>query len=280
MLEYKCMPRESRVVYPVSIKQRKPFPPKVFVILLTGVCVIMLAGAVWFILRLSYFRVDRIEVTGNRMLSAEGVAGAAREAIGGTLGRIIPQSNFFIISSETIERALRERFPSIESVRVSRRFPDRLLIRVSERTLWGVYCEQAALSLPPRSCAYLDTSGTAYAELSQFQGWLLPVIFGSGSVALGTAPIPPATLAFFGQARAALAAVNGELLAMRLSTSTPVDARLELAEGWELWVSTDRPIAEWSGVLQTVLAEEVGARRRELEYVDLRFGNKVFYKFR
>ena len=275
------MPSPSRIVYPVKPKARRPFPKRIAFVLLAPAALAALGGGLWYVANLPYLAVDRLEVRGARLLLPSEIEAAVRESIAGR-GRwgFIPRSNFFAVSGEAIEKRLGERFSSIEHVDVGRRFPDRLVIEVKERTLWGVYCSRGDTDEPPRSCAYLDTSGTAYEELSQFQGWLLPVIFGSGSVVLGTAPIPPATLAFFGQARAALAAVGGELLAVRLSTSTPADARLELAEGWELWVNVTRPTSEWSSALEAVLEQEIGARRPLLEYVDLRLGNKVFYKYR
>lgn len=271
----------SRIVYPVKPKARRPFPKRIALALGVFGALIVLGGGLWYVANLPYLAVDRLEVRGASLLPPAEIEAAVHESIAGR-GRwgFIPRSNFFAVSGKAIEYLLRQRFPSIEQVDVGRRFPDRLVIEIKERTLWGVYCSRGDSNEPPGSCAYLDTSGTAYAELSQFQGWLLPVVFGSGSVALGTAPIPPATLAFFGQARAALAAVGGDLLAMRLSTSTPADARLELAEGWELWVNTGRPTSEWSSALETVLEQEIGARRPLLEYVDLRLGNKVFYKYR
>ncbi len=275
------MPPPSRIVYPIKSKPQRPFSKRIAFVLLASAALGFLAGGLWYVANLPYLAVDRLEVRGASLLSPSEIETAVRESIAGR-GRwgFIPRSNFFAVSGKAIEKRLGERFPSLEHIDVGRRFPDRLVIEIKERTLWGVYCSRGDTDDAPRSCAYLDTSGTAYEELSQFQGWLLPVVFGSGSVALGTAPISPATLAFFGQARAALAAVGGDLLALRLSTSSAADARLELAEGWELWVSTDRPIAEWSGVLETVLEQEIGARRPLLEYVDLRLGNKVFYKYR
>ena len=116
--------------------------------------------------------------------------------------------------------------------------------------------------------------------MAAFEGWLLPIIYSPEPATLGQAASRPEMLEFYDQAQKAASAISGQILAMRLSTSTPDDVRLELAEGWQIWVTATRPTSEWLPVLVTVLEKDVGPRRSELEYVDLRFGNKVFYKYR
>ena len=51
-------------------------------------------------------------------------------------------------------------------------------------------------------------------------------------------------------------------------------------EGWSVIVTRAKEPELWLPVLRTLLTEEIKGRRNQLEYLDLRFGNKVFYKFR
>ncbi len=273
------MPPPSRIIYPAKPRAPKRFPRKILFTVLAGLAVAVLGGGAWYMANLPYLAVDRIEVTGAAVFSPLEIEGIVREALSGVTWAVLPRRNFFIVSGEAIEHQLRRQLPQIEAVDVGKRFPDRLLVRISERKLWGVYCVRVP-GEPPGSCAYLDTHGVAYEELSRFAGWLLPVIYGAAPARLGDPAVPAGTLEFFNGAAAALASLGGELLSLSRSTTTPDDVRLSLAEGWSVWLTASRPIPEWLDILRTVLEKEIGGRRSELDYVDLRFGAKVFYKFR
>lgn len=272
------MPRESRIVYALKAKPPRPFPKRL-VFWFAGIgLLLLLFAAVIYVANLPALAVNSIDVSG-RDASAEEIRQAVRTMLEGNLLLVIPRKNFFAVSGERIADELRRRFPEVASVRVNKEFPHRIIIRAEKRHLWGVYCRREGTALPA-GCAYLDVDGTVYEELESFAGWLLPVIYGSVPARLGEPAVPPGMLGFFGDAQAGLERIGAKLLVLSFATSTPDDARLSLAEGWYLLVTRSRPVAEWMGTLRTVLEKEIGERRPELEYVDLRFGAKVFYKFK
>lgn len=274
------MPLPSRIIYAARPKIKKPFPKKTLFAVAALLGSAAIAGGLVYLARLPYLRVGPIEIRGAMTLPPQRIEAEIRQELAGPVFRFLPRDNFFLVSAESIERRLRGRFPQIETVNVGKRFPNRLIVAVGERQLWGVYCERPDETKPPRTCFYLDTHGVAYSEVAAVEGWLLPVIYAPVLDGDGGTAVAPATLEFYSRAREALAVIDAHLLAATVSTSTPDDIRLSLAEGWELWVSTNRPVGEWLTVLRTVLEKEISDRRGELEYVDLRFGNKVFYKYR
>lgn len=240
-----------------------------------------MGGGAAYVMTLPALRLERLEIKGAALASPSAIEAKIREVISGEAWGFIPRDNLFFVSKEEVEYELRRDFPQLKKVNAAKRFPNRLVIRIEERQLWGIYCErQGAWTEPPSSCFYLDTNGTAYEALAAFEGWLLPVIYSPAPPTLGQEATVPGMLEFYGQAQKAVASINGQILAMTMSTTTPADVRLRLAEGWELWVTAERPTAEWLGVIKAVLTKEIGGRRSELDYVDLRFNNKVFYKFR
>lgn len=273
------MPRESRAVYLVRNQPQKPFPKRpLFVLLGIALAAIFGVGA-WYILGLPALTVTEIDVSGTDIVPAEEVRQAVQKMLSGRMGFIVPRSNFFAVSGGRVEKELRRQFSEVALAEVNKEFPHRLVIRVEGRKLWGVYCERSPAA-ETRSCAYLDGEGTAYDELGNFSGWLLPLIYGSSAVRLGEPTVPKTALGFFEQAKTELAALGAHLLSLAFSTTTPDEVRLGLAEGWHIRVTFSRPIGEWLGILQAVLEKEVGARRAELDYIDLRLGSKVFYKFK
>ena len=272
------MPRESRIVYSQKAKPPRPFPKRpLFWFAGIGLFLLLLAAAA-YVANLPALAVTGIDVSGADA-AAEEIRQSVQTMLEGKFLLLIPRKNFFAVSGNHIADELRRRFPEVASVRVDKDFPHRIIIRAEGRHLWGVYCRREGTA-PPAGCAYLDTDGTAYEELERFAGWLLPVIYGPAPARLGEPTVPAGILRFFGDAQSGLAGIGAKPLTLSFSTSTPDDARLALAEGWYLLVTASRPVAEWMDTLRAVLEKEIGERRSELEYVDLRFGAKVFYKFR
>lgn len=273
------MLRESRIVYPgKTAKPARPFSRRSTLILLGAFGVLGLGVGIWYVAGLPALAIDQIEVSGTEAIPIEGIRQKVSEMVSGKLWFLIPRNNFFAVSGTRIARELGQRFPEISAVDVKKKFPHQLKVHASGRQLWGVYCERPAPSTG--GCAYLDAGGLAYEELSDFKGWLLPVIYGPSAVRLGEVAVSSERLQFFGRSKEALAELAGNLLWLSSASSTPDDARLGLAEGWQVWVTASRPVEEWASVLKTLLEKEIRDERSRLEYIDLRFGNKVFYKFR
>lgn len=264
-------------------RPRKPLSRKVIaalVIVAVFLLLPVLGGAFWYLTNLAYFRIGEIGVEGAALIPADDIRGAARAELAGRYWRVFPADFVLFVSGETLAQSLRERFSEIAEVGAEKRLPNRLHITIRERELWGVYCVRHDPAVPSESCFYVDMEGTAYEPLSGFEGSLLPIVYSAQELKTGERAVATETISFFSEAAAALGNIGLKPLALSLSTSTPGDGRLLLAEKWEVWISFGRPVEEWLGVLNTVLEKDIGARRKDLEYVDLRFGNKVFYKYR
>lgn len=275
------MPRENRVVYQARAKPHKPFYKRAALILGVLASAAIIFIGFWYGANLSYLRADQIEVNGTQLLPASEIKQVVRDDLSGFFWLVIPRNNFFFISGRRIRDDLGLKFSQLSHIEVDKKFPRKIAITVKEHQLWGVYCLRSQTQPPVSTpCFYLNTRGMAYEELSRFEGWLLPLIYGSDRPKIGVAAVSAEKLQFFGEAKTALEGVNSRLLSMSLSTTTPDDVRLGLAEGWEVWVTATRPVSEWLGALKTLLESEVGEKRFQLEYADLRFGNKIFYKYR
>ena len=74
---------------------------------------------------------------------------------------------------------------------------------------------------------------------------------------------------------------NGlEIVSYHFFSRVPREIRVETANGFKLWFDRTKNLSESFKVLKTVLEQEIKDRRQELSYIDLRFGNKVFYKYK
>lgn len=242
--------------------------------------VVLLGVGFWYVARASYIRVKHIEITGTNVLSPKGIEDVVLAELHGALWLFVPRDNILVVSSKGLEAHLAEQFPSMAEVDVTKSFPDAIRVRIRERALWGVYCETRPIPEKPHPCAYLDEGGIVFQEFSNIEGWLLPVVIGSATPTLGEVAVSGDMLGFFQDARDALGKVDVKLLSLRESTTTPEDLSLGTGEGWEIRIPKQRPVSEWFPILKTLLDKEIGAKRSQLEYIDLRFGQKVFYKLK
>jgi cell division septal protein FtsQ len=240
--------------------------------LIAGLLIVFFIAAL-FVFRAPTFRIKEISVGGTRFLDPAILETEARASLEGFVFWIVPRDSIFILSSHGLGEAMKQKYPSIAAIEVSKRFPARLDIQVRERSLWGISCVTGG-----EVCAYIDRDGELYDTLAEVRGWIVPMIYRAPGVS-SPERISPELMSRYTEAVESLLPSEVRILWMSEATSTP-DLRFGTAEGWEIIVPEARPVSEWALLLQSILAEEVRARRAELEYVDIRFGNKVFYRFR
>lgn len=273
------MPPRNRVIYQQKVvktpQRRRRWRWKRW---LFGFLSLAIIGGFLYAANTSRLRIHAIAIQGNSLLTTDELERALRQSISGRRWGVFANDNFFLIFPNQSERALREHFPLIASVEMQKIFPDALVVSIRERTPWGIVCQDVSGGAP-QSCAYVDQSGAAYETISNFSGWLLPVIYIASFPPTGPT-IEPQLLSAYSQSAEQLKTIQIQLQSMSVGTSTPGDVRLRLEEGWDLLVSVHQPVGEWVGVLGAILEREIGEQRKNLEYIDLRFGKKVFYRFR
>ena len=194
---------------------------------------------------------------------------------------VVPRSSILAASSAGIADGIKKEFPAIKNISVQKRFPDSLDIAVDERNFWGIFCNDLAGSASS-TCVMIDESGYAYAESPEPKGSLiLKVRSDDAGVSVGDFAVRPETMdriRILAQKLPEAAGVWAEDFELR--QDAPRDIRAAMAGGFHIFLRTDTDLANAMRVLKKVLDEEIGDRRSKLDYIDLRFGNKVFYKLR
>ena len=277
------MPTPSRIVYTGSIKpKRRQRISRRWMILIVVIFVLaVLAWMPWYVLNRPYFSVKKIGVNGAVLISPSAVEGVARHDLAGNIWHIIPRANFLAVSTKRIGDDIRRAIPQIADISVEKTFPDSLAITIHERVLWGVYCsKRESVNDGAGSCFYLDDQGTAFQEFSSIEGSLLPIVYGEIPAGDGEEVLARNAIQFFNDAKSSLASVAAFPISMHVSTTTPTDVTLTTSEGWDLRLTMASPVDAWFAILKTLLDKEIGAKRSQLQYVDLRFGQKVFYKLK
>ena len=272
----------SRIVYRgVDAPKKRKTIPWTLPAVIAGAALLIMVGIVYLI-RLPAMQIRDVAVTGTKTLDEQGVRERIILALAGARALIFPRSSFFLADAHEIAYGLRHDFPRIRDIAIAKKFPDKLDVTITERVFWGVFCNGRAGS-STAACVYIDSDGIAYEYALEPQGKLIISIQsdGAGDIALGAPVIDPAIMGRIrGLAEKIPVAIGSAVVDFELHTRVPSEIRAIAADGVMMIFKREDDYAATLGVLKRVLDGEIKDRRSRLDYIDLRFGNKVFYKLK
>lgn len=169
---------------------------------------------------------------------------------------------------------MRERFPRLESVQLARPslFSTTLTIRVEERTMYGMWCTEDL------QCYEMDETGFIFSETPYATS--TPYHF-SGGIATSTDPVGQSFVKAQLPGLLSLLRLLGQAGHEPRGTSVvgDQDFLIPLASGFTVKASFGSDANALARNLELVLSSDVLKEKRDrIEYIDLRFGNRVYYK--
>lgn len=269
--------KTNRVVY-----RRKPKPQRALfskMRLLVLLCVLglgILYLGLYQIFHLPYFQVAYIDVRGGETISSDKLKIFLKESLAGDRWGLFPKSNILFLSPRRTEAALQGEYPEIQSVIVEKQLPQTIRVTISERAIWAVYCSEE-----PVLCSFIDGEGVIFRAAPMVQGSLILTIHSENPLPpLGTIVFSPEEISLLQQFQSSFENVGVPVTGFQLKQNSPKDFWIKTKEGFFVVVIKEAHPEETANIVKTVLEKEVGGRRGSLEYLDARFGNKVFVKYR
>ncbi len=227
--------------------------------------------------------VSSVTVSGNRVLTAEELASFVEWQLSGAYGFFIPKSNALLYPRTEAEAALLKAFPRLKEASLSLTSSTKAHLAVVERVPYARWCRaRASAERPdiPEQCYYIDANGFIYGR-ALIEGEGLARF--SGGIGTTTNSIGAQLLA--AEEFRNLTSFMGSLDSLSLSPSTlelrgDGDISIMLQGGPAILVNKDDNLAEEFSNLQSVLQspEFQGVSLESIEYFDLRFGNKIYFK--
>ncbi|GEM_PF-5852469 len=244
----------------------------------------LLGSAVAVLLLLPQLFLIGVSVEGSDAIPAEDIAGIANAFLEEKVAGMFPRRNIVLFRAAVLEMRILAVFPAVREVVVSRSLREGVFIEVAERDLWGVYCAGAnnEVDTPHDACFYIATDGTLMDAAPRLTGNSIARIIDmradAGPSAAGDHSVDRETAERVHQVSAWLSAHYAiavrEVLLGRLFEDT-VDVVTE--EGWYIVFDEKTDIPRALENLTLVLEKHI-TDRQSLEYVDIRFEGKVFYK--
>lgn len=245
--------------------------------------ILLFLGAIVYSIFFSQFlAVTKIEINGTENLDPAEIRKIAEDEIAGNFFNFIPRNNILLVSKEAFEKNILDKYKYAEKVEIKKEFPDKLTIQIKERKFSFVFCAGA-------TCAIVDSQGTVFTEADFEKNELgennLPVFYDDGNLSFAFGEV------IFSQEYMDYLVGIGEKVKSELGIDmerelrTPQiasgDIRAKTIEGWQVFFDKNIPLEKEINTLRIVLENKIEKdKRSELEYIDLRTENKVYYKFR
>jgi cell division septal protein FtsQ len=277
--------RSVEVVVPLAAmksrpkKRRQPINPATLHLikqisrglLLFGIIALLLTG-LWHGTRLPIFTITTVTATGGITIDTAEVERKAAAVLEGSYLKFIPRRFSFFYPYEAIVAEV-ETVPRIKDVVVERVDRQAIEITFAEYVPDALWC----VSKDSEECLFLDDSGYAFGEAPDLRGGSLMRYYSlQDSPAIGESP-------FYGevyhttQTFADTLALTGWYV-KSVEVDSAQDAFYTLVGGGELKVSLKDEAERTLSFLATVRESEEFAHLLpgNFEYIDLRFGTKVF----
>ena len=275
---------------------------------------LLVAFTAW-VVRLPSFALEPVTVAGISDSQKELIRSYAEEKIAEKYFLIFPKANIFLYPRGSIEEGLLDFFPQLESASVSLDSSRSLHVLAKERKPAYLSCQSPAKILSEKSvsgetssiesdtvattkgdvCYFVDSRGVIFEEAPHFSGPVYFTLYGKptgANVRPGNKSIFPKGFSVlspeeFNQLVALKDNLNG--LGIKVASVTlkeDGDREFLVQNGvrilWSKAQSVDTSLQNLSAAFEAGIFGEKDLIRENsrLDYLDLRFGKKVFYKFK
>ncbi len=237
----------------------------------------LVAGAIG-LLWLPALRISSIEISGVQSVPTSMIESSVQEKLSGAYWFVIPRNNVFLYPKKEITQMLQTQFPAFSEVTLQANNFKTLNVLVSERGPRALWCGESVAS--PSPCLLLDQTGVAYGSAADFSSGIYVRYFGP------LAATPARQYMSADSFRALFALV--EELAKKSGTVERValegvsDVRATFTNGFDLlFVRTDGGADILSRYTVALSAEPFTKHTlSDFQYLDLRFGDKLYYKLK
>lgn len=261
-----------------SVKVDKRFSWKKFFVVFS---ILVLGVGVFFALRAPALQVTTVTVSGANVLGADDVSEAVMQELSGTVVWVFPRTSIFLINEHSLAQSLKATFPRIETVSLRRTSFRGIAVTLKEYDAVYLWC-----TTKPDDCYFMDNQGVVYSEAPVFSGTAYSKII-TGD--------PLQTLPFQGMETSAIARISRlekGLSDIRIAPTTfitisPREMHIEFLHNKRISLLRIDPRVDvdtsleyiYSGIRAEPLASLFYNQEKILQYLDVRFSNKVVYKF-
>lgn len=262
-----------------------------------SVSIVVILLSIIFVSRLDMFQIQSVRIEGSNVTAADDVLGKIATLTDGAYLFVFPKTNVLLYPKQGILSAIRQQWLRVEAVSAELdgqwRGQATLVVRMVERQPMYVWCgyfapEMVVAGSGSEQCVYSDEAGYLYAMAASFSG--TPYVKLYGGLATGTSPVGAHYLASstpgtFGSALSFVSAIGGvdffgaSFKPLALIAKEEDEFEVVTAGGTRIFFTLDQDIQRSIQAFRRIVESE-RLTTAPVEYIDLRYGNKVYYKMR
>jgi cell division protein FtsQ len=244
----------------LRIKKKKLFFKKpIFWVLIFSFLIFL--GIFYIFFFSNFFKINEIEILGAEKIQKEDFEKFLREKV--------EKKNIFLMKSSAIKNEILKNFPQIFSVEIKRKFPSTLVFKISERKEIAAFCQE-------EDCYLIDKEGIVFERRG-----------GEGILKIEREN-------FGGEIKPGDRVIEKEILEKILEISKKIEFGIEkvsiisednlhfkTSQGFEIFIDPQKDI-DWQITKLKVALENAIPKEKigDLEYIDLRFGNFAYPKYK
>ncbi len=234
------------------------------------------------------FSLKVVKVQGNLTISSESIEILVFENYKDFLP-IFNSKSIIFADKNFLVNIIKERFLRVAEVKIIRRLPHTIELQIVEREPKAIFCHQEACYLidqegvtfkevlPPQSGLMFEISefNSPHKRLPQFEDISL-----TNKILLGQRVLSQMDVKKLLAISEGLLAVLG-LEPIKIIKVDSKRADVLLSQGWKIFFNLEDQISYQINNLKLLLEKQISQDEiKRLEYIDLRFGSRVYYKFK
>lgn len=240
-----------------------------------------------FVINRSALRIEKVNVFGTNIIREDEVSEYVNKIISGKYFFLIPKNSVFFYPKEKIKNELLGKFGRIEAVYPAVDNGNTLVVSVSERSPKYLWCgkELSVNNHVDGKCYFMDKTGTIFVKSPDFSPNVFFTFYGplaSTTDPIGATIFPIEELERIISFRDSVSAMGFDSKSFSVLKDGDYEFNL-VRSGKILFNKKDDFEQLVDNILLAItslpLSEEVKSKIDSLLYIDVRFGNKVFYKF-
>ncbi len=217
-----------------------------------------------------FYQLSDIHVVGSQLTSDENIENLIKNKASRNL--ILSSSSLILISNHKIQKEIIDSYPHIEKATVDKIFPDKIEIEITERGKEAVWCE----NYEDRECFEIDSAGIAFQPVDQKESFYILRSYPE-EVVLGDRVLPEKKIELIFQIKEKIEDDFFEVES--ISLPHPYSAFVKTGDEFDIYFNLNNDLSNQMERLGILLEKEI-RDMTDLEYIDLRYGARVFYKNR
>jgi cell division septal protein FtsQ len=251
-------------------------------LLIVAACALAAIALTWGVRELLYLprlSIQSIQVRGAERIAPEIVASYANSLLNDGRFHFFSRRNILLYPKSAIARAVPINYPRIAAAEVARdsALGTTLVITIKERQAYARWCAEA------ERCYFIDDRGFVFAEASDQETVATSYVFTGGLAGDTLQPIGSTFAPGHVPGLATMLRNLGEAdyRPTGASVENDQDFFVYLTQGFFIKASYGQDAAQLVRNLDLILASDtLRGKEDRLEYIDLRFGNRVYYKMK